>query len=116
MADTVCTSSLAMLQCTSQRRCVGWAKAHSAVPTISFDEPQGVGTLALCPPYEIELVARSSCRRHAFAASRHILPELWFVASPSEMKEGAGKTGSPQAPEVHCANLRGEKLHSGIQV
>ncbi|QOZ08554.1 hypothetical protein XH96_14200 [Bradyrhizobium sp. CCBAU 51765] len=42
-------------------------------------------------------------RRHAFAAPRLISPELCFDISPSEMKEGAGKTGSPQAPEVHCA-------------
>jgi hypothetical protein len=41
-------------------RIVGWAKARCAVPTIHRDlARKSVGTLALCPPYEDELLTHS---------------------------------------------------------
>ena len=58
-----------------------------------------VGTLSLCPPYEIAFVARNSSRTHAQAASRRMSPELCLISSPSigrgrrEDREPAGTRG-----------------------
>jgi hypothetical protein len=41
---------------------------------------------------------------HAFAFSRHVSPELCFVAPPSS-QEGAGKAGCRLAPAVRCKSL-----------
>ena len=61
-------------------------------------------------------LARFSTRRHAFALSRRISPELCFIAPPSLGQEGAGKAGCRLAPTVRCARVAHEKMHSGIQV
>jgi len=54
-----CSATLsAPLQCSSANlnaSAVGWAKAHSAVPTIALHEQQGVGTLRLAHPTESRL-------------------------------------------------------------
>ncbi|MFK4579441.1 hypothetical protein ABIF83_002888 [Bradyrhizobium ottawaense] len=107
------------LQCASAHpsgSAVEWAKAHSAVPTISLHKQQGVGTLPLCPPYEIEIVARSSARRHASSASRRISPELCFISPPSNprgRREGRvlARTRGPLR-EKHTQ----KEPHSSIQV
>jgi hypothetical protein len=43
-------------------------------------------------------------RRHIFACSRHIAPELCGHHSPQDA-EGAGKAGCRLAPTVHCAKV-----------
>src|SRR6266702_2332531 len=55
-------------------------------------------------------------RRHTFVSSRLISPELCFVASPSRMEEGAGKTGSRLAPiDPLCPEQIALQMHSGKQ-
>ena len=86
------------------------------MPSISIQKQQGVGTLALCLPYEIELVARSSASRHGFAASRLESPELCLISLPSDPRghrEGRVPTGT-RGPlrEMHTQ----KEPHSSIQV
>ena len=55
-------------------------------------------------------------RRHTFASSRHISPELCFI-SPSLFKQRAqGRPGADLAPTVRCAHVAQKGPHSGIQV
>ncbi|MCP2131789.1 hypothetical protein ABH991_006930 [Bradyrhizobium ottawaense] len=106
-----------MLQRTSQRRCRR-AKAHGAVPTnfsnITIEER---GHAALCPPYDIEFVARSSSSRHGIAASRRNSPELCLVSLPSKSKRAQGRPGAQLAPAVCCAigtRRRTAQQHTGV--
>ncbi|MET3361078.1 hypothetical protein ABH972_003591 [Bradyrhizobium ottawaense] len=107
-----CDASIHIPACSA----VGWAKAHSAVPTISLHEQQGVGTLPLCPPYDIEFVAHSSSRGRAFSSSRLNSPELCLVSPPSNprgRREGRvlARTRGPLR-EMHTQ----KEPHSSIQV
>jgi hypothetical protein len=64
---------IAMLLCTSERRCSRVGKgALAPCPRSPSIKQQRRGHAALCPPYEIEIVARSSARRLSFPAkARH---------------------------------------------
>ena len=60
---------------------VGWAKAHSAVPTIHAVLPM-VGTLALCPPCEFGVLGRQN-GRHSTTIPQRIRAREILVAWPS---------------------------------
>ncbi len=93
---------------------VGWAKAHSAVPTISLHEQQDVGTLRFAHPTRSGLW-QAACR-HGFAFSRRISPELCLVSLPSS-KRAQGRPGAGWHPRSAARKARAKRTaqqHTGV--
>ncbi|MFK4580990.1 hypothetical protein ABIF83_004437 [Bradyrhizobium ottawaense] len=87
-------------------QCRRWAKAHRAVPTRFNRDTRCVGTLALCPPDDSEVVTR----RHAISSSRRFRPSFaLFAPSMKGRREGRVPAGTRKTPvRTHCTrNARG---------
>ncbi|MBB4361214.1 hypothetical protein GGD65_002236 [Bradyrhizobium sp. CIR18] len=94
---------------------VGWAKAHSAVPTISVHERQGVGTLRFAHPTRSGLWHASQIADTPSRSRGAICPSFAWSRDPL-IQEGAGKAGCWLAPAVCCAlgtRRRTAQQHTG---